>query len=143
MRHFTSLAVMCLCLVLGAGGALAQSVGEQAQGAELLSAGEDAFAKGQYQVAARNFSKAMRAGDLTNVQVAKALYQRGIAYEQTGRPAQAIADITNALFIEGLPEADRAKAYLGRGRAYEAVGMNELARKDKSRARSGGASEQR
>lgn len=136
-----SLIAVCLGLVLGAGVAPAQTVGHQAQGSDLLNSGEGALAKGQYQAAARNFSKAMRAGDLSNIQVARALYQRGIAYEKTGRPAQAIADITNALFIEGLPGGDRAKAYLSRGRAYEAVGMSDLARSDLSRARSGGASE--
>lgn len=143
MRYFIALVAMCACLVLGAGAALAQSVGKQAPGGDLLRAGESALAKGQYKVAARNFTKAMQSGDLTNVQVAKALYQRGIANEKTGRPADAIADITNALFIEGLAGADRAKAYLGRARAYEAVGMNKLALSDKSRAGSGGASEQR
>ena len=141
--HLVSALAVCLCLAYGAGAALAQGIGKQAQGIELLRAGEAAFAKGQYQVAARNYSKAMNIGDLTNVQVARALYQRGIAFEKSGRPANAIADISNALFIEGLPSADRAKAYLGRARAYEAVGMNKLAQADKSRARSGGASEQR
>ena len=141
LKALISQIAICLGLVLGAGAASAQTVGSQAQGSDLLNSGESALAKGQYQVAARNFSKAMRADDLSNVQIAKALYQRGIAYEKTARPAQAIADITNALYIEGLPAGDRAKAYLSRGRAYEAVGMGELARADISRAKSGGASE--
>ena len=141
LKTFLSLVAVCLGLVLGAGVTSAQTVGSQARGGDLLASGEGALAKGKYQAAARNFSKAMRAGDLSNIQVAKALYQRGIAYEKTGRPAQAIADITSALYIEGLPGRDRVKAYLSRGRAYEAVGMSDLARADLSRARSGGASE--
>lgn len=132
---------LCLGLAFGPSIAPAQTVGSQAQGGDLLKKGEIALANGKYKAAAQTFSKAMRAGDLSNVQVAKALYQRGIAFEKSGRPAQAIADITNALYIEGLPGGDRARAYLSRGRAYEAVGMKDLARSDLSRAANGGASE--
>ncbi len=150
IRTLMLLIAMYPGVALGADGPPAQTRGGgqtqaggagQTQGGDLLKSGEGALAKGQYQAAARDFSKAMRAGDLSNIQVAKALYQRGIAYEKTGRPAQAIADITNALYIVGLPGGDRVKAYLSRGRAYEAVGMSDLARADSSRARSGGASE--
>lgn len=132
---------MGLALMLGASGLSAQTVRGAAPGGDLLSAGEKALAKGQFQAAERNFARALRSNDLTDAQVAKALYLRGVANERSDRPAQAIADITSALYLPALPGADRAKAYLSRGRAYEAVGMSDLARADISRAKSGGASE--
>ena len=128
--------------MLGASNSSAQTVRGAPQGGELLSAGEAALAKGDFQAAKRHFAKALRSNDLTDAQVAKALYQRGVANERTDRPAQAIADITSALFLPALTAPDRAKAYLSRGRAYEAVGMNDLARADISRAKSGGVSQQ-
>lgn len=140
MRYSNSIIALGLAMTLGASDSSAQSVGSAAQGGELLAAGEKALADGQFQVAAQHFVKALRSNDLTDIQVAKALYQRGVAYERIERPAQAIADITSALFLDALPGADRTKAYLSRGRAYEAVGMNDLARADISRAKSGGAS---
>ena len=141
MRYTNSIIALGLVLTLGASETSAQTVGGAAQGGELIAAGENALAKGQFQVAARHFAKALRSSDLSDVQVAKALYQRGVANERIERPAQAIADITNALFLPALTGADRAKAYLSRGRAYEAVGMQGLARADISRAKSGGVSQ--
>ncbi len=142
MRHTVFIITLGLAIVLGATQSFAQSVGGAVQGGALLAAGEKALAKGQFKAALQNFVKALRSNDLDDVQVAKALYQRGVAHERTERPAQAIADITNALFLPALTGADRAKAYLSRGRAYEAVGMSELARADISRAKSGGVSQQ-
>ena len=112
--------------------------GSAERGADLLKAGEGALAKGEFSAAAGQFGRALRSNDLSDVEVARALYQRGVAYQKSERPAQAIADITGALFLAGLSREDRAKAYLSRGRAYEAVGMADLARNDISRAKSGG-----
>lgn len=142
MRYTISIIALGLAIVLGTANSFAQTVGGAAQGGALLGAGEKALAKGQYQGALQNFAKALRSNDLDDAQVAKALYQRGVANERLERPAQAIADITNALFLPALTGADRAKAYLSRGRAYEAVGMSDLARADISRAKSGGVSQQ-
>ncbi len=142
MRYTISIISLGLAWVLGVAESPAQTVGSAATGSELLSKGESALAKGQFQAAAQHFAKALRSSDLTDAQVAKALYQRGVANERTERPAQAIADITSALYLPALPGADRAKAYLSRGRAYEAVGMSDLARADISRAKSGGVNEQ-
>jgi cell division septation protein DedD len=142
MQYPNSIIALGLALTLGASGLSAQTVRGAASGGDLLSAGENALAKGQFKVAQRNFTRALRSNDLSDEQVARALYQRGVANERTERPAQAIADITSALYLPALPGADRAKAYLSRGRAYEAVGMSELARADISRAKSGGVSQQ-
>jgi tetratricopeptide (TPR) repeat protein len=141
MRHTILILTMAIAMMLGGGGLSAQTIGGASKGGDLIRAGESALAKGQYQAAQGHFAKALRSSDLTDVQVAKALYQRGVANERIERPAQAIADITSALYLPSLAGADRAKAYLSRGRAYEAVGMSELARADISRAKNGGVSE--
>ncbi len=141
MRIAKIITTLGFLLALTAGHAFAQVGGGAASGSDLLKAAEGDLAKGKFKAAAGQFGRALRSNDLTDADVARALYQRGVAYEKSERPAQAIADITGALFLEGLSGNDRAKAYLSRGRAYEAVGMAELARGDISRARSGGLSQ--
>lgn len=141
----TRLTALALCAALamfaGATSAHAQSPDDSQAGAQ-FKAGQDALANGKYRVAVGHFAKVLRNSELESAAVAKALYMRGVAHEKAGQPAQAIADITSALFLSGLSSSERAKAYLSRGKAYEAVGMSDLARADISRARSGGVSEQ-
>ena len=141
MRYAKFITTFGLFLALSAGHAFAQVAGSTQSGSDLLRAGEGSLAKGKFTAAARQFGRALRSNDLSDAEVARALYQRGLAYEKSERPAQAIADITSALFLKGLSGSDRAKAYLSRGRAYEAVGLSNLARSDISRAKSGGLSE--
>jgi len=141
MRYAKFIIIPSLLLALNAGGALAQVAGSAGSGGDLLKAGEGSLAKGKFTAAAGQFGRALRSNDLSDAEVARALYQRGVAYEKSARPAQAIADITGALFLDGLSGDERAKAYLSRARAYEAVGLANLARSDISRAKSGGLSQ--
>ena len=56
--------------------------------------------------------------------MAKALLYRGIAYRQQKKPAQAIADLTSALWLKGgLAEADRSDALKQRTSAYQEAGL--------------------
>ena len=116
MRHMKFITILGLFLVVNSGYAFAQVVGGAQKGGDLLRAGEGSLAKGEFKVAAGQFGRALRSNDLSDAEVARALYQRGIAYEKSERPAQAIADISGALFLDGLSANDRAKAYLSRGR---------------------------
>ena len=141
MRYAKFITTFGLFLALSAGHAFAQVAGNAQSGSDLLRAGEGSLAKGKFTAAAGQFGRALRSNDLSDAEVARTLYKRGLAYEKSERSAQAIADITNALFLKGLSGSDRAKAYLSRGRAYEAVGLSVLARSDISRAKSGGLSE--
>lgn len=134
--------LLCLALPAGAQQAFAQISGSSAaQASDLFEKGNAAFEKGQFDLAVQSFGRALRASDLDDDLVARIMYRRGEANERAGRPAQAIADITAALYLPNFPAADRPKAYLSRGRAYEAVGMGEQARADIARARSGGVDE--
>lgn len=141
MRHAKFIIALGLFLALTAGHAFAQVARNVASGNDLLKAGEGSLTKGNFKTAAGQFGRALRSNDLSDANVARALYQRGVAYEKSERPAQAIADITSALFLNGLSGNERAKAHLSRSRAYKAVGMEDLARSDISQAKSGGLSQ--
>jgi hypothetical protein len=63
-------------------------------------------------------------GNLPPAIMAKALYYRGIAYRQEKKPAQAIADLTGALWLKGgLGQNDRADALKQRTSAYQEAGL--------------------
>src|SRR5262249_26568852 len=61
--------------------------------------------------AAQALTRVLTGGGLPPGMMAKALLYRGIAYRQQKKPAQAIADLTSALWLKGgLGEADRTDA---------------------------------
>ena len=65
-------------------------------------------------------------GNLPPAIMAKALLYRGIAYRQQKKPAQAIADLTSALWLKGgLGESDRSDALKQRSSAYQEAGLAE------------------
>src|SRR5680860_1497547 len=94
-RHLIALILLGSTFVLGASPAFAQ-IGSrsEAQASDLIEKAEAAMEKGQFDVAVQSFGRALRADDLDEQLVAKTLYQRGVASEKAGQPAQAIADIT-------------------------------------------------
>jgi SPOR domain len=65
-------------------------------------------------------------GNLPPALMAKALLYRGIAYRRQNKPAQAIADLTSALWLRGgLDEGDRKDANLQRASAFKEAGLSE------------------
>jgi hypothetical protein len=65
-------------------------------------------------------------GNLPPAIMAKALLYRGIAYRQQKKPAQAIADLTSALWLKGgLAEVDRKDALRQRTSAYKEAGLSD------------------
>ncbi len=86
--------------------------------------GVKAFEKNQYDKAIASFSAALRSGGLASQDMAKAMYFRGRAYEKANRPAEAIADLTSAIWLkDGLSEAERKDAEALRAKAYQSVGI--------------------
>jgi hypothetical protein len=66
----------------------------------------------------------LNGGNLPPAIMAKALLYRGIAYRQQKKPAQAVADLTSALWLKGgLSEADRGDALKQRSSAYQEAGL--------------------
>jgi hypothetical protein len=83
---------------------------------------------GKAEQAIQTISAAISGGNLPAPVMAKALYQRGIAYRRTQKPAQAISDFTSALWLKnGLPEQERADALEQRNAAYREAGLPDQA----------------
>lgn len=89
-----------------------------------LKRGIDAYKAGKMANAVGSLSSAMSKGGLSGSNLARALYYRGLAYRKQGKPAQAIPDLTNALFLpDGLDAAERADATTSRAAAYREAGI--------------------
>jgi len=81
---------------------------------------------GKSEVAAQALTKTLAAGRLPPEIMAKALFYRGMAYRQQKKPAQAIADLTSALWLKGgLTDRERADALKQRAAAYEEAGLTD------------------
>ena len=79
---------------------------------------------GKPDAAVNALTATITAGNLPPGLLARALYYRGMAQRQIQRPAQAIADLTQALWIKGgLGESDRAAALKQRSGAYADAGL--------------------
>ena len=81
------------------------------RGAARHRSGPEAARGRQVGSAAQALTTVLSGGNLPPAIMAKALLYRGIAYRQQKKPAQAIADLTSALWLKGgLGEADRGDA---------------------------------
>jgi len=95
-----------------------------ATGVKSYEAGAKAFEAGKLTSAISSLSNALSLGGLSSQQMAKALYYRGVAYRKTGKSAQAISDLTSAVWLKnGLSDADRAAAMENRQGAYQEAGL--------------------
>jgi hypothetical protein len=90
---------------------------------------------GKAEQAVKQLSALLSSSRLEGSAMARALFLRGTAYQKLGRPAQAISDLTSALWLKGgLSEADRTVALARRAEAYREAGLNELADADSKTA---------
>ena len=90
----------------------------------------DAAAKllqgGKAEQAAQALTATLAGGNLPPAIMARALYMRGVAYRQQSKPAQAISDLTSALWLKGgLTAEDRQDALKQRSGAYADAGLTE------------------
>ena len=67
-----------------------------------LSAASGALKKGKYSSALKTLNKELKTGKLNTHDMSKALFLRGLAYQAQKKPAQSIADLTNAIWMGGL-----------------------------------------
>ncbi len=132
-RIALSLAVVVTCTVGGIDGADAQRAPAKApaKGAQASTDTDRALDSAAKALDGGNADAAMSAlygilsgGGLSNPHMARALYLRGLAHRKKNRPAQAIADLTSAIWLkDGLNEKDRAAALNARGEATREVGI--------------------
>lgn len=92
----------------------------------LIDSAAKSLAGGNADAAMTTLDGVLAGGGLTNGHMARALYLRGVAHRRKGRPAQAIADLTSAIWLkDGLNEADRNAALKERGDVSREVGVAE------------------
>lgn len=93
-----------------------------------IEAGAAALQAGKHDQAVQQFTEALTGGSLPAPLLARAHYQRGLAYRKQSKPALAISDLTQALWVKnGLNETDRADAMQNRIAAYRDAGLPDQA----------------
>lgn len=81
---------------------------------------------GKAEQAAQSLTAVLAGGNLPPAIMARALHTRGVAYRQQSKPAQAISDLTSALWLKGgLTAEDRQDALKQRSGAYADAGLTE------------------
>ena len=123
----------------GAAALMAHALPAAAQNAEaakqLFGMAAKAIAAGDYKTVVKQLSGAMASNKLSSNDIARALFLRGVAFQQGGAPARAISDLTNAIWLTGLNPAERARSYASRALAYRKVGMDARANADLKQAK--------
>ena len=91
-----------------------------------IDAAAKALQAGKVDQAVQALSATLAGGNLPPAIMAKAFYVRGLGYRQQRKTAQAISDLTSALWLKGgLGEDERADALKQRTAAYADVGLTE------------------
>ena len=94
---------------------------------KLLEAGVKSYEIGKLDPAVQQLTSALASG-LPSQQMARALYYRGLAFRKQSKPAQAISDLTSAIWLKGgLADAERANAVESRAAAYREAGLGDPA----------------
>ena len=93
-----------------------------------IDTGVASLQAGKTDQAVQQFTSALTGGSLPSNLMARAHYQRGIAYRKQSKPALAISDLTHALWLKnGLNETERADALQNRIAAYRDAGLPDQA----------------
>jgi len=89
-----------------------------------LETGINAYNEGAIEVAVESLSDAVEQGSLSQTKTAQALYYRGLAYRELGKPEQAISDLTKAMAVKNaLSKGDLKVAARNRAGAYREAGL--------------------
>jgi tetratricopeptide (TPR) repeat protein len=88
-----------------------------------LETGISAYQDGALEVAVEALSDALLQGELSQQQTAEAVYYRGLAYRELGKPGQAISDLTSAISLNALSKAHLKEATRNRAGAYREAGI--------------------
>ena len=101
---------------------------------DALTAANTALINGKYKDVERHVGGVIANGKQKPEVMARALLLRGMAYRNQGKVAQAIADFSNAEWLQKLRGVELRRLYAERALAYEAVGQKTLANKDRQLA---------
>jgi tetratricopeptide (TPR) repeat protein len=106
--------------------AAARPEADPAAAEKALELGIHSYDAGKLEPAVGALSAALQHGGLREPSMGRALYYRGMAYRKLGKPAQAISDLTSALWLKtALTESQRADAMKQRAEAYREAGLGE------------------
>lgn len=93
-----------------------------------LDAGGKAYSSGKFDTAVEQLTAALANGGLPPNKMAQAYYYRGLSYKKQKKPAQALSDLTVAVWVKGgLNDADRATALDARNQVYREAGLGDQA----------------
>jgi hypothetical protein len=96
-----------------------------------LDAAKKSLDDGKAEQAIQQLNSLLSGAKLDVKTMARAMVLRGAAWRKQGKPAQAISDLTSALWLKGgLSEADRAAALTMRTEAYREAGLADAATSD-------------
>lgn len=99
---------------------------KKVDGRKSVISGIKLYEAGKMDKAITALTKAVRGGGLSSQDLAKALYFRGLALEKSGKSADAIADLTNAVWMKGgLTPDEEKKALSIRSAAYAKLGVKD------------------
>lgn len=97
---------------------------DPAQAQRSLDSGIKLLQAGKAEQAIQTLSTVISGGNLPPHIMARALYQRGAAYRLASKPAQAVSDLTSALWLKGgLTDSERTDAIQQRSAAYREAGI--------------------
>jgi tetratricopeptide (TPR) repeat protein len=97
---------------------------DPAEAQRTIENGIKLYQTGKNDAAIQTISAGLAGGNLPPALMGRALYNRGMAYRKAGKPAQAISDLTSALWLKGgLADADRSDALQQRSQAYREAGL--------------------
>lgn len=92
---------------------------------ETLTSAAKLGEKGDYASAVEKIGEAFKLGKLDNAASSKAFLMRGEYHEKLGKTALALADYTNAVFMQGLSASERPRAVDGRKRVLTSLGVTD------------------
>jgi tetratricopeptide (TPR) repeat protein len=120
----SAVGLLALAVCASAPGLAQPSVRAGAGAMKSLEIGIDAYQEGAIEVAAEALSDALLQGNLSETKTALALYYRGLAYRELGKPEQAIADLTKAMAVKNaLSKGDLKVATRNRAGVLREAGL--------------------
>jgi len=123
---FLVLSLLILAAALAPASALAEN--------PLLKQAEKQIIAQKFKGAIRTLTRAMNSGDLSDDEMARVLYKRGVAQNGAKKYGSAIADLTGGLSLNKLGALEKKDALIQRAVAWKAMGYSKQASSDMSLA---------
>ena len=125
LREFMApAALLALATCAGSPGLAQPGIPGGAGALKSLEIGINAYREGAIEVAVETLSDALQQGHLSETKPAQALYYRGLAYRELGKPGQAISDLTKAMAVKNaLSKPDLKVAARNCAGAYREAGL--------------------